>query len=91
MQKQRPDIADNLKRRINALETADDIGELCENDRLGKWHRLTGNRNGQWAGKVSKNERLIFQPMQNGLEVIEFALETQASEVLVVEIVDYHD
>lgn len=91
MSKQRPDIAPKLKLRINALEVASNIEELCQNDKLGNWHRLTGNRNGQWAGKLSGNERLVIQPMQNGLEVIELVLETQASEVLVVEVIDYHN
>ena len=90
MRKKRPDIAGRLKLRINALETADSIEELCKNDQLGKWHRLTESRNGQWAGKLSANERLIIQPTQDGLKVLDLELELQVSEVMVVEITDYH-
>lgn len=91
MRKKRPDIAERLKLRVNALETADNIEELCKNDPLGKWHRLAESRNGQWAGKLSANERLIIQPTQDGLKVLNLKLELQVSEVMVVEIVDYHN
>ena len=91
MRKKRPDIAERLKLRVNALETADNIEELCKNDPLGKWHRLAESRNGQWAGKLSANERLIIQPTQDGLKVLKLKLELQVSEVMVVEIVDYHN
>ena len=90
MRKKRPDIADRLKLRVNALETADSIEELRKNDPLGNWHRLAENRNGQWAGKLSVNERLIIQPTQDGLKVLDLELKLQVSEVMVVEIVDYH-
>lgn len=90
MRKKRPDIAGKLKLRINALETAGSIEELCDNDPLGKWHRLKENRKGSWAGRLSGNNRLIIKPMQDGLEVVGIELERQASEALVVEIVDYH-
>ncbi|SLJ23029.1 plasmid maintenance system killer protein [Mycobacteroides abscessus subsp. abscessus] len=62
MRKKRGDIADKLRRRVKALETAESVGELRTHDPLGKWHQLTGDLAGQWAGELSRNERLLIRP-----------------------------
>lgn len=62
MRKKREDVADKLKRRIKALETAPSLGELPMHDPLGKWHQLAANLDGLWAGKLSANQRLLVQP-----------------------------
>lgn len=62
MRRKRGDIADKLRRRIKALETAETVGELLTHDPLGKWHPLGANLDGLWAGKLSANYRLLVRP-----------------------------
>jgi proteic killer suppression protein len=62
MRKKRADIADKLRRRIKALETATCLEELSTHDPLGNWHPLKANLDGHWAGKLSANYRLIVRP-----------------------------
>ncbi|WP_217639229.1 hypothetical protein [Arthrobacter sp. cf158] len=62
MRRKREDVAGKLKLRINALETAESVGELANHDPLGKWHPLTANLDGYWAGKLSANYRLLIRP-----------------------------
>lgn len=83
MQKKRGDIAPRLKLRIKALEVADNVGDLVTIDPLGKWHELSADRPGHWAGKLSANYRLVIRPDGDG--------ETwEALMVTVIEITDYH-
>lgn len=81
--KKRADIAGKLRLRINALETAKTVGELSTHDPLGKWHPLTANLDGLWAGKLSPNYRLLVRP-ENSAEP------RSAVTVTVIEIEDYH-
>jgi proteic killer suppression protein len=83
MRKKRGDIADKLRRRIKALETAESVGELSTHDPLGKWHQLGADLDGLWAGELSRNYRLLIRPES----------ETEpwdAVTVTVTEIDDYH-
>lgn len=83
MRRKRGDIADKLKRRIKALETAESVGELEAHDPLGRWHRLGADLDGLWAGKLGANYRLLIRP--------EHAQEpTSAVMVTVIDIDDYH-
>lgn len=88
MRKRRADIEKRLKLRINALEVNATLGDVVANDPLGNWHPLRGNRSGQWAGKVSSNERLIIEPLSNGEVRVESILSTTEAEVQGIE--DYH-
>jgi proteic killer suppression protein len=81
MKRKRADIADRLRLRINALHTAKTVGDLQELDPLGDWHGLSANRVGQWAGKLSRNLRLIIRPESNGA----------ASDAIVVTVIEIHD
>lgn len=83
MRKKRSDIADKLRRRVKALETAESVGELRAHDPLGKWHQLTCDRAGQWAGELSRNERLLIRP-HNTEEP------WNSVTVTVLDIYDYH-
>lgn len=83
MRKKRADIADRLRLRLKALETAKSVGELSMDDPLGKWHQLGGNLEGLWAGKLSANYRLLVRP--DGPEDPLFAV-----TVTVIDINDYH-
>lgn len=83
MRRKRADIADKLRLRINALKTVACVGELSTHDPLGYWHQLGENLNGQWAGTLSGNYRLLIRP--------EGADEPwDAVIVTVVDINDYH-
>ena len=55
MRRKRSDIADRLRLRIKALETAENVGELPTHDPLGKWHPLRADLEGLWAGRLSAN------------------------------------
>lgn len=83
MQRERADIAPRLRLRIAALRTATSVADLATLDRGGKWHPLTADRAGTWAGSLSRNWRLVVRPEGDGLVV-------DAVEVTVTEIVDYH-
>lgn len=62
MNRRRADIARKLQLRIKALEAAPTLGALVTSDPLGRWHRLTGDLSGHWAGWVSRNHRVIIRP-----------------------------
>lgn len=91
MHKRRPDIERKLRLRIAALKANNTIAELEVNDPLGKWHRLKENRKGQWSGAVSSNERIIIEPLKNGVRIIDIEEERRSTEARVVEIIDYHE
>lgn len=80
MRKRRPDIAQRLPLRIAALEAANSMEQLVGFDPLGRWHRLSGDLDGQWAGKLTANWRLLVRPDAGGGLVV----------VTVLEIADYH-
>lgn len=82
MRRKRSDIADRLRRRIKALETAKNIEELPVHDPLGKWHPLRADMEGLWAGRLSANYRLLIRP--------EGQNQQDAVVVTVVDIADYH-
>ncbi|MEU4709876.1 type II toxin-antitoxin system RelE/ParE family toxin [Nocardia salmonicida] len=83
MRKQRADIAPKLRLRINALATAETVGDLPTDDPLGDWHQLGANLDGLWAGKLSANYRLLIRP--EGSEE-----PWSAVTVTVIDIDDYH-
>ena len=90
MHKRRPDIERGLRRRVAALRASTSLADLIKNDPLGKWHRLSENRDGQWAGKVSSNERIIVEPFAQGVRIIGITEELESTEARVIEIEDYH-
>lgn len=91
MIRRRSDIARKLKRRIEALRANETLDDLVNNYPLGGWHRLTENRLGQWAGKVSSNERIVIEPMSDGVRIVDIDREYMAREVKVVDVgIDYH-
>lgn len=84
MRKQRADIADKIRLRIKALETAETVGELPTIDPLGKWHPLNANLDGLWSGKLSPNYRLLVRPEDS-------ANPRAAVTVTVIEISNHYD
>jgi proteic killer suppression protein len=83
MRRKRADIADKLRLRVKALETAESVGELSTHDPLGKWHQLGADLDGLWAGKLSPNYRLLVRPEDS-------ADPWCAASVTVIDIDDYH-
>lgn len=83
MRRERNDIAPKLRTRIAALKTATSIADLITLDPSGKWHPLTADRSGAWAGSLSRNWRLVIRPIGDGPALAAVA-------VTVIEIVDYH-
>lgn len=83
MQRKRADIAKGLKLRIKALESAPLFGDLQTDDPLGRWHELTADHRGRWAGKLSVNQRLLVVP-DGSVDA------DDAASVTVIDIVDYH-
>lgn len=83
MRRRRVDIADKLRLRIKALETADTVGELPTHDPLGRWHPLSANLDGLWSGKLSANFRLLVRPEDADDPA-------SAVTVTVIDIDDYH-
>lgn len=83
MRKKRADVADRLRLRIKALETAESLGSLPTHDPLGKWHQLGEDLDGLWSGKLSPNYRLLVRPE-------DFENPRCAVTVTVIEIYDYH-
>lgn len=83
MRRKRVDIADRLRRRVKALEEAQTVGELPTLDPLGGWHSLNADLAGHWAGKLSRNYRLVIRPEVDGDAVT-------AVTVTVTGIDDYH-
>lgn len=83
MRKKRADIAPKLRLRIKALETAANVAELVSHDPLGRWHELSGDLSGLWAGKLSANWRILVRP--------EGTAQSAAAEIVtVIDIDDYH-
>lgn len=83
MRKKRADIADKLRLRVKALQTAETVGELTTHDPLGNWHQLGADLAGLWAGKLSANYRLLVRPD-------DAEDPRSAVTVTVIDIDDYH-
>lgn len=89
--KMRPDIAKGMKLRHNALEMACTMEDLAFLDPSGRWHQLCGNRKGQWAGKLTKNYRIIVEPINGRMRIAEIKeIVDENTSVKVVSIEDYH-
>lgn len=89
--KSRLDIAKGIKLRHNALETASSMDDLVSLDPGGRWHQLHGDRRGQWAGKLTKNYRIIVEQIGGCMRIseVEKTVDDESS-VKVLSIEDYH-
>ena len=78
-----------IKLRISNLRTAVNWEEL--KGLPGNWHPLIGDRLGQWASDLEQPKRLIVEFDGNYSKSDNGEVEHDSvTEVLVVEIVDYH-
>ncbi|RMD89791.1 MAG: plasmid maintenance system killer [Calditrichaeota bacterium] len=64
-----PEVARRYIQRINILKQAHDINEVCALPGL-RCHSLKGNRQGQWAVKLTGYYRLIFTLEGENLEIV---------------------
>ena len=78
-------ISVQLKNRLTELRAADCLNDIPETPPPRR-HKLKGDRNNQWGVSVSKNERLIIQPIGdfdiNNLNTIK--------SIKILSIEDYH-
>ena len=58
---------------------------------LGKFHELTGNRQGQWSASLNANYRLILTPKDKPFMDESGRIDwTKSTEAVIIEIADYH-
>ncbi|WP_289002034.1 type II toxin-antitoxin system RelE/ParE family toxin [uncultured Megasphaera sp.] len=72
------EMARKIHQRIDELTAADSVETMLQY-RIGRCHRLTGNREGQYALDLVQPYRLIFIQLNDEIQIVE-----------VQEIVDYH-
>ncbi len=70
--------AEKLHQRINEMESIPNINIMIST-RLGRCHRLSGDRKDQYAVDLDHPFRLIFELFDDKIEIVEL-----------LEIVDYH-
>lgn len=70
--------AKKLKLRLVQIQAADCVEDLIQFS-IGGCHKLTGNRSGQYAMHLSEPYRLIFNIVDEKIEIAN-----------IIEIVDYH-
>ena len=71
-------IAEKIHLRINEISAAINI-EMMIQSHVGRCHRLTGNRNGQYSVDLTQPYRLIFTVKDGEVQIAK-----------IIEIVDYH-
>lgn len=71
--------AKKLRLRLDDLRAAAEMADLLQMG--GRWEELSGNRSGQWSGRLTTNWRIIVTPAAGSIVT---------ATVLVIEIVDYH-
>ena len=72
------DIADKLYQRIYEISAVPSV-EVMIQCHIGRCHRLTGNRNGQYSVDLGHPYRLIFKVKNEQVQIAK-----------IIEIVDYH-
>lgn len=71
-------MAKKIHMRIDQLQAADSVDDLIQY-RIGKCHKLKGDREGQYAMCLVEPWRLVFTIEENMIHI-----------AYVIEIVDYH-
>ncbi|MEZ5072382.1 MAG: type II toxin-antitoxin system RelE/ParE family toxin [Bacteroidales bacterium] len=82
--------ATKLHQRLGDLRDAESFHDL--QSLPGNYHRLSGDRNGQWSCSLDHPYRLIFEPGVNPVPKNEHGapIWTEIAVVDIIEIVDYH-
>lgn len=77
-----------LKRRLNILEATDNFNEYLLKVGLGKPHPLTGNLDNCYGIFISKNYRLVVEPMIKNMDMESL----KECKVLNIKgVLEYHD
>lgn len=71
-------IAKRIHNYIRVLESFDNVESIIEN-KIGRCHRLKGERKGEYAMDLGHPYRLIFEEVDGRIKVVK-----------ILEIVDYH-
>lgn len=75
--------------RVNALRAVDNVTDLAPLP--GRWHELSSNRKGQWAGDLDHPKRIVIRPTPPVPKKPDGGIDWhEVRRVTVVEIVDYH-
>ena len=75
--------------RIELIDKATSFEDL--RFMLGKFHELTGNRQGQWSASLNANYRLILTPKDKPFMDESGRIDwTKSTEAVIIEIADYH-
>ena len=86
--------AKKINLRLQQLQSADTLAIYAQLDPLARLHQLTGDRDEQFAVKVSGNCRLIFEVANNPIPRTEDEGidRSRVTEITVLELSeDYHD
>ncbi|MFH1685945.1 MAG: killer suppression protein [bacterium] len=85
-----PVSGEKLMQRLDELDAADSLLDTL--NLPGTYHALTGDRAGQWGVGLKHPMRLIFEPADEPLPLLEDdSLNIAAVKVVrILEIVDYH-
>lgn len=82
------EMAKTLIKRINQLESTDNFNEYITQVRLGKPHALSENLDGYYGIYISKNYRLVVEPICESLD-LESLKECRKLDIKGV--LEYHD
>lgn len=81
------DMAKSIKKRFNQLQASSNFKEYLDNG-IGKPHPLTGSLDNLFGISLSRNYRLIVEPLSDGLDN---ELLKKCDKVNVKGVADYHD
>jgi proteic killer suppression protein len=83
-------MAKKIIQRINELQAAETLADLSHQPPM-RCHRLSQNREGQYAVSLIEPYRLVFLPLaDDGLVLIDVE-PVHTKRVKILEVVDYHE
>ena len=82
LKKYGPDVAKNLPKRINELKAFNSVNDIPTSPPYRR-HKLTGDRDGQFAIRITSQYRLIFRQKENNI-IIEDLREIKEIEIMEV-------
>lgn len=86
------DNAAKIMSRLFELHSVDNLGQIPTH-KPSRLHQLHGDREGQYAVDLKHPFRLVFEPENNPLPYnTDGSLDlTGITEIIIIEVVDYHD
>ncbi len=82
-----------IARRLEHARAANCLADLTVQGFPGRWHWLSGDREGQISADLDRMNRLIFEPTMSPAEyhVGGILHEENIKEIVLIEVVDTHD